>query len=84
MYQLSFAAKKEYHGRLVLAGNSFNGVGVGDCVRQGILAATLGVGRHELQAGPGDWCPWKEFNYLDWDLKGGIPTAPVRLFESNV
>ncbi|KAF3389407.1 Protoporphyrinogen oxidase [Penicillium rolfsii] len=84
MYQLSFAAKREYHGRLVLAGNSFNGVGVGDCVRQGILAATHGVGRHTLQIGPGDWCPWKEFNYLNWDMKGGVTTAPVRLFESDV
>jgi oxygen-dependent protoporphyrinogen oxidase len=84
MYQLSLAAKNDYYGRLVLAGNSFNGVGVGDCVRQGILAATYGVGRHELNAGPGLWCPWKEFDYQNWDLKGGIPTAPVRLFESKV
>ncbi|KAJ5168899.1 uncharacterized protein N7482_004493 [Penicillium canariense] len=84
MYKLSLAAKEEYHGRLVLAGNSYNGVGVGDCVRQGILAATYGVGRHELQAGPGDWCPWKDWDYRRWDLRGGIPTAPVRLFESSV
>lgn len=84
MYQLSLAAKEDYYGRLVLAGNSFNGVGVGDCVRQGILAATFGIGRHELHAGDGDWAPWKEYNYANWDLKGGIPTAPVRLFESDV
>ncbi|CEJ60749.1 hypothetical protein PMG11_09311 [Penicillium brasilianum] len=84
MYQLSLAAKNDYYGRLVLAGNSFNGVGVGDCVRQGILAATYGIGRHELNAGPGLWCPWKEFDYQNWDLKGGITTAPVRLFESKV
>jgi oxygen-dependent protoporphyrinogen oxidase len=84
MYQLSLAVKDDFYSRLVLAGNSYNGVGVGDCVRQGILAATHGVGRHELQSGSGDWCPWKEFNYRNWDLKGGIPTAPVRLFESDV
>lgn len=88
IYALSRWAKEEYHNRLVLVGNSFSGVGVGDCVRQGIMAATHGVGRHKLTATPRleskDWCPWKEYNYQHWDLKGGVPTAPVRLFESDI
>ncbi|KAJ5485230.1 hypothetical protein N7539_005218 [Penicillium diatomitis] len=87
-HAVSAVAREEYHGRLVLVGNSFTGVGVGDCVRQGILAATHGVGRHELpvtpRMEPSDWCPWKEFHYLRWDMKGGIPTAPVRLFDSDI
>ncbi|KAJ5669466.1 hypothetical protein N7462_010536 [Penicillium macrosclerotiorum] len=84
MYNLSNQIRDQFHRRLILAGNSWTGVGVGDCVRQGILAATHGVGRHQLRVGSGEWYPWKEYDYQNWDLEGGIPTAPVRHFESSI
>ncbi|KAJ5090165.1 hypothetical protein N7532_008849 [Penicillium argentinense] len=85
VYELSKAVKRDFNQRLVLAGNWYNGVGVGDCVRQGIMAATYGIG---YKIPPQNWKsptnPWASFNQEDWDLQGGIPTAPVRMFEAQV
>ncbi|KAJ5899219.1 hypothetical protein N7495_003963 [Penicillium taxi] len=79
MYDLSATVKNEYNRRLVLAGNWYNGVGVGDCVRQGILAATYGIGRGNPNFDREG--PWTTFKVQAWDLQGGIPTSPVRLVE---
>lgn len=79
MYDLSTTVRTDFNSRLVLAGNWYNGVGVGDCVRQGILAANVGVGMTLVDGAR--WAPWLEYNYRDWDLQGGIPTAPIRLVD---
>lgn len=81
MYELSNTVKADFNQRLVLAGNWYNGVGVGDCVRQGILAATHGIKKRDLQVYSQAKCPWKDFNHSDWDMRGGIATAPVRLVD---
>ncbi|KAJ5772983.1 hypothetical protein N7457_007879 [Penicillium paradoxum] len=83
MYRLSKAAREEYNGSLVLAGNWYNGVGVGDCVKQGILSATYGIGRCELSGEFGAEHPWTAYDYEDWPLKGGVTMAPVRLVDSE-
>ncbi|KAJ5105335.1 Protoporphyrinogen oxidase [Penicillium alfredii] len=84
MYELSDAVRSEFDHRLVLGGNWYNGVGVGECVRQGILAATYGVGQRQLRTNIGDGnSPWKEYDYHNWELEGGITMPPVRLFEST-
>ena len=78
MYDLSKTVQRDFNRRLVLAGNWYNGVGVNDCVRQGMLAATYGVGRHDLHNNARRYGPWKLHNFWEWNLEGGIPTAPVR------
>lgn len=84
MYKLSRTVRREYNGSLVLAGNWYNGVGIGDCVKQGIMSATYGIGRARLSDRQNDWHPWTGYDYEDWQLKGGISMAPVRLFDSNI
>lgn len=85
MYSLSNAVRADFNYRLGLAGAWYNGVGVGDCVRQGVLAATLGTGWSSLRDGPpSPYAPWTEYNFQDWEFRGGIATAPVRLVESRV
>lgn len=73
MFELSKSVKEDFNKRLVLAGNWYNGVGVNDCVRQGLMAATFGVGNN---AG------FRPVMGLDeWaieDIEGGIPMAPVK------
>ncbi|KAJ5155171.1 hypothetical protein N7492_007974 [Penicillium capsulatum] len=81
MYDLSKTVKADFNQRLVLAGNWYNGIGVGECVRQGILAATHGIRKRELQVYSPAMCPWKDFDHWDWDMRGGIATAPVRLVD---
>ncbi|KAJ5164518.1 uncharacterized protein N7500_006348 [Penicillium coprophilum] len=84
MYRLSNTVRKEYSGGLTLAGNWYNGVGVGDCVKQGILSATYGIGRNRLNGEPSPWRPWTSFDYERWILRGGIVMPPVRLVDSKV
>lgn len=84
MYHLSNTVRDEYKGGLVLAGNWYNGVGVGDCVKQGILSATYGIGRFELSDKFSAWCPWTPYDYEHWRLKGGITMSPVRLVDSKI
>lgn len=81
MYDLSRTVKQDFNQRLVLAGNWYNGIGVGDCVRQGILAATHGIRQKKLQVYSPTLCPWKDFNHWDWDMRGGVAMAPVRLVD---
>ncbi|KAJ5686008.1 hypothetical protein N7536_008627 [Penicillium majusculum] len=84
MYTLSNTVRKEYKNRLILAGNWYNGVSVGDCVKQGILSATYGIGRNRLNDEPSPWRPWTSFDYRNWKLEGGIVTSPVRLVDSKI
>ncbi|OQE46690.1 hypothetical protein PENCOP_c001G01793 [Penicillium coprophilum] len=84
MYRLSNTVRKEYSGGLTLAGNWYNGVGVGDCVKQGILSATYGIGRNRLNGDPSPWRPWTSFDHERWILRGGIVMPPVRLVDSKV
>ena len=84
MYELSDVVRKEYNGRLTLAGNWYNGVSVGDCVKQGILSATYGIGRNRLNHEPSPWRPWTSFDYESWKLEGGIVMSPVRLVDSKI
>ncbi|CAI7653318.1 unnamed protein product [Penicillium viridicatum] len=84
MYTLSNTVRKEYKNRLILAGNWYNGLSVGDCVRQGILSATYGIGRNRLNDEPSPWRPWTSFDYKRWKLEGGIVTSPVRLVDSKI
>ncbi|CAG8252100.1 unnamed protein product [Penicillium salamii] len=83
MYDLSTVVRNEFDKRLVLAGNWYNGVGVGDCVNQGILAATYGLGR-KLGGSVTPWRPWLSYDYENWKLQGGVVTAPVRLVDSTI
>lgn len=79
MYALSRAVRTDFSNRLGIAGNWYNGVGVGDCVKQGVLAATLGTGRVTLtNKYPPGWAPWAAFNYWDWEFQGGIAMSPIR------
>ncbi|KAJ5745137.1 hypothetical protein N7520_010319 [Penicillium odoratum] len=75
MYDLSATVKKEFNKRLALAGNWYTGVGINDCIRQGILAATYGIGEPPKGV---ETSGLGEYNYFDWDLEGGIPTSPVQ------
>lgn len=83
MYSLSDAVRSDFQQRLVLAGNWYNGVSVSDCVRQGILAATLGIGSMGLprysRGRMHEKSPWVHYNFEEWEFRGGIPTSPVRL-----
>ncbi|CDM35397.1 hypothetical protein DTO013E5_7895 [Penicillium roqueforti] len=84
MYKLSDTVRKDYQKRLILAGNWYNGVSVGDCVKQGILSATYGIGRNRLNYEPSPWRPWTSFDYKRWKLEGGIVMSPVRLVDSKI
>jgi oxygen-dependent protoporphyrinogen oxidase len=84
MYRLSKTVRDEFKGSLVLAGNWYNGVGVGDCVKQGILSATYGIGTHQLSGEYSAWRPWIPYHYEDWALKGGIVMSPIRLVDSKI
>lgn len=84
MYDLSNVVRHEFDNRLVLAGNWYNGIGVGDCVKQGILSATYGVGRRKLDGSSNPWRPWTAFDYEDWQLQGGVVMSPVRLVDSSI
>lgn len=81
MKDLSKTVRAEYDNRLVLAGNWYSGVSVGDCVRQGILSATHGIGRGRLGGSPGPWRPWLNYDYQNWELRGGVVTSPVRFVD---
>ncbi|KAB8209145.1 hypothetical protein BDV34DRAFT_221980 [Aspergillus parasiticus] len=80
MRELSRSTRHELNNRLTLAGSWYNGVGVTDCIRQGYLAASFGVGARKLGPGDGDR-PWRRFDYEKWELEGGIVTSPVRWAE---
>ncbi|KAJ5322935.1 hypothetical protein N7452_011224 [Penicillium brevicompactum] len=86
MYDLSKVVRHEFDNRLVLAGNWYNGVGVGDCVNQGIMASTFGIGYrlNAKSAKPSRWRPWESYDYKGWDLRGGVVTAPARLIDSKI
>lgn len=84
MYALSNAIRSDFSHRLGLAGNWYNGVGVGDCVKQGILAATLGTGRSSLQVLQDhlfDPVDWFGKNYREIEFHGGIAMSPIRLVD---
>lgn len=85
MYSLSDAVRLEFKHRLGLAGNWYNGVGVGDCVRQGVLAATLGTGLRTLKDTTHNppLTPWHDYNCEDWEFRGGIAMSPIRLVDSS-
>ncbi|EAW06532.1 oxygen-dependent protoporphyrinogen oxidase [Aspergillus clavatus NRRL 1] len=77
MEELSEAVRHDFKNRLTLAGNWYNGIGVTDCIRQGYMAASYGVGAMKLDA-PNRNVPWVRHNWENWDLEGGIPMSPVR------
>jgi oxygen-dependent protoporphyrinogen oxidase len=81
MYSLSATVRNDFNRRLVLAGNWYNGISVGDCVRSGILASTVGIDRYDLTEADYMRGPWWQFYFRDWDFEGGIPTAGVRIFD---
>jgi oxygen-dependent protoporphyrinogen oxidase len=83
MYSLSTTVRNDFNRRLVLAGNWYNGISVGDCVRSGILASTVGIDRYDLTEAGYMRGPWWQFYFRDWDFEGGIPTAGVRIFDSS-
>lgn len=76
-FDLSKSVKKEFKRRLVLAGNWYTGVGVNDCVRQGVLAASFGTGQRGIQPNPS----YGGHTIFEWDMEGGIPTAPLQYFQ---
>lgn len=89
MHELSNAVREEFRHRLTLAGNWYGDAGVTDCIKQGYLAATFGVGAKRL-SDPNDAgytafrpnsAPWLKYGYQNWDLEGGLVTSPVRWFE---
>lgn len=82
MYDLSHATQKEYRGQLTLAGNWYNGVGISDCVKQGILSATYGTGRVAPDTRHSPWRPWNGVVDPQWNWKGGVVMSPVRLTDS--
>ncbi|KAJ5776140.1 uncharacterized protein N7511_001151 [Penicillium nucicola] len=84
MYALSNAAKIEYSNTLSLAGNWYNGVGVSDCVKQGILSATYGTGRVTPDTRDGPWRPWNGVVDPQWQYQGGIAMSPVRFTDSRL
>lgn len=84
MYDLSEVVRHEFDNRLVLAGNWYNGIGVGDCVKQGILSATYGVGRLKLGGEINPWRPWAAFDCENWHVQGGVVMSPVRLVDSTI
>ncbi|PLN77219.1 putative protoporphyrinogen oxidase [Aspergillus taichungensis] len=73
---LSQAARMEFDNRLTFAGSWYTGVGVTDCIRQGYIAATYGVGARKLDSGDGSR-PWQRYDAEKWQLEGGVATAPV-------
>ena len=81
MFDLSAAVRREFNKRLVLAGNWYNGVGVNDCIRQGILASTYGIGRQSIGESFGRAPTVMGRSIEHWDMEGGIPTAPMRHLE---
>lgn len=88
MYALSDAVRSDFQQQLVIAGNWYTGVGVGDCVRQGFLAATLGLGWKSIERDVPEMnrkrSPWLNYNFEEWEFRGGIPTAPVRLVQAHL
>lgn len=76
MHDLSQAVREDFSRRLTLAGSWYAGVGVTDCVTQGYLAASYGVGARKLDNEGGEKSA--AFKWFGWDLEGGICTAPVR------
>lgn len=76
MHDLSQAVREDFSRRLTLAGSWYAGVGVTDCVTQGYLAASYGVGARKLDNEGGEKSA--AFKWSGWDLEGGICTAPVR------
>ncbi|KAJ5317107.1 hypothetical protein PENANT_c029G02616 [Penicillium antarcticum] len=84
MYDLSYATRVEYRELLTLAGNWYNGVGVSDCVKQGILSATYGTGRVIPNTTHGPWRPWNGVVDPKWDYQGGIAMSPVRFTDSRL
>ncbi|KAL2012042.1 hypothetical protein VTN00DRAFT_4760 [Thermoascus crustaceus] len=77
MQELSRAVREEFNHRLTLAGSWYGGVGVTDCVRQAYLAASYGVNARRLDD-EGEKRPWSDLPYRDWDLEGGLVTAPKK------
>ncbi|KAJ5923622.1 hypothetical protein N7454_008867 [Penicillium verhagenii] len=75
MYDLSATVKDEFNRQLILAGNWYTGVGVNDCIRQGVLAATYGMKDAKPQPKDHDYSTG---DVSGWDMVGGIPTAPVK------
>ncbi|KAJ5720607.1 uncharacterized protein N7483_008541 [Penicillium malachiteum] len=80
MYDLSETVREEFNRRLVLAGNWYTGVGVNDCVRSGLLAGSFGTGSRKLSQDPYIKGKWMDHNFWEWNLEGGIPTAPVSFY----
>ena len=84
MYDLSYTSRIEYSRQLILAGNWYNGVGVSDCVKQGILSATYGTGMITPDTRRGPWRPWNGVVDPHWDYEGGIVMSPVRLTDTRL
>lgn len=79
MDKLSDSVREDFNRRLTLAGSWYGGVGVVDCIRQGYLAASYGVGAQKLMPSTtGPKMPWELYNFTDWETEGGIVTSPVR------
>ncbi|PWY78205.1 putative protoporphyrinogen oxidase [Aspergillus heteromorphus CBS 117.55] len=74
--ELSQSVRRDFNKRLTLAGAWYSGVGVVDCIRQGTLAASYGVGARKL--GPGENRAWMRYDWENWELEGGLVNAPVR------
>ena len=45
----SLQVKERFGGRLVVAGNTFDGVGAADCVKSGVFAAAAAMGTSREQ-----------------------------------
>ena len=75
--EMSRCVRQDFGKRLTLAGNWYGGVSVPDCIRQGYIAATFGVGAKRLRP-DGSNCPWSMKDSSDWDLEGGVAVPPVR------
>ncbi|RAK86243.1 protoporphyrinogen oxidase [Aspergillus costaricaensis CBS 115574] len=85
MKELSHSVRSDFHKRLTLAGAWYGTVGIGvvDCIRQGYLASSYGVGSKKL--GPGNSRrPWTKHDFHNWELEGGIATSPVRFDNVHV
>ena len=73
MFDLSATVQRDFDKMLVLAGNWYNGIGVNDCIKQGFLAATYGIGAMSNEP-----LPITMPASGKWDPEGGIPMSPVQ------
>ena len=66
--EISRSVRRDFNGRLSLAGNWYTGVSVMDCIEQAYLASMVSIGDLTYCDGKGN----------PVDLEGGIPIPPTR------